>query len=275
MFLLKKIVTPFFLPVSVCVEVLLLGLILLWFTRLQKTGKVIVTIGFIILTGLSYGPVSEALLRPLEYKYPPLLNSDHLTEVKWVVVLGGGHVSNPKIPVTSRISSSALYRLVEGIRHYRQRPGRKLILTGGVIFDPVSHAEVLSEVAQAIGVNKQDIVLEQHSMDTKDEALYVKAPHEATLRDLANTLGRQLDPEAIFLSACWMLHLGDRSRALEALQGAVDGGFSVPATLTRERLFEPLRGEPEFTAILEQAEREREKALALFREAGGDRLLGL
>ena len=175
MFLLKKIVTPFFLPVSVCVEVLLLGLILLWFTRLQKTGKVIVTIGFIILTGLSYGPVSEALLRPLEYKYPPLLNSDHLTEVKWVVVLGGGHVSNPKIPVTSRISSSALYRLVEGIRHYRQRPGRKLILTGGVIFDPVSHAEVLSEVAQAIGVNKQDIVLEQHSMDTKDEALYVKA----------------------------------------------------------------------------------------------------
>ena len=84
MFLLKKIVTPFFLPVSVCIEVLLLGLILLWFTRFQKTGKIIVTIGFILLTGLSYGPVSEALLRPLEYKYPPLLNSDQLTQVKWV-----------------------------------------------------------------------------------------------------------------------------------------------------------------------------------------------
>ena len=175
MFLFKKIVTPFFLPVSVCIEVLLLGLILLWFTRLQKTGKVIVTIGFILLTGLSYGPVSEALLRPLESKYPPLLNSDQLTQVKWVVVLGNGHISNPQIPVTSRVLSSALYRLVEGIRLYRQRPGRRLILTGGVIFEPVSHAQVLAEMAQAIGVNKQDLVLEQHSMDTKDEAHFVKA----------------------------------------------------------------------------------------------------
>ena len=175
MFLLKKIVSPFFLPVSVCIEVLLLGLIFLWFTRLQKTGKVIVTIGLILLTGLSYGPVSMALLRPLEYKYPPLLNSDHLTQVKWVVVLGGGHISNPQIPVTSRISSSALYRLVEGIRLYRQRPGRKLILTGGVIFDPVSHAQVLADTAQAVGVDKQDLVLEQHSRDTKDEARFIKA----------------------------------------------------------------------------------------------------
>ena len=175
MFLLKKIVTPFFLPVSVCIEVLLLGLIFLWFTRLQKSGKVIVTIGLVLLTGLSYGPVSGALLRPLEYKYPPLLNSDHLAQVKWVVVLGGGHISNPQIPVTSRISSSALYRLVEGIRHYKQRPGRKLILTGGAIFDPVSHAQVLAEIAEAIGINKQDLILEQHSMDTKDEAHFVKA----------------------------------------------------------------------------------------------------
>jgi uncharacterized SAM-binding protein YcdF (DUF218 family) len=175
MFLLKKIVTPFFLPVSVCIEVLLLGIILLWFTRLQKTGKVIVTIGVILLTSMSYGPVSEALLGPLEYKYPPLLNSDHLTQVKWVVVLGNGHISNPKIPVTSRILSSALYRMVEGIRLYRQRPGRKLILTGGAIFDPVSHARVLADMAQAVGINKQDLVLEEHSMDTKDEAKFVKA----------------------------------------------------------------------------------------------------
>ena len=113
MFLLKKILTPFFLPVAFCIEILLLGTILLWFTRWQKTGKVIVAIGLIVLTGMSYGPISDALLRPLEYKYPPLLKSDHLTQVKWVVVLGAGHVSNPQIPLTSQISTSALFRLVE------------------------------------------------------------------------------------------------------------------------------------------------------------------
>lgn len=174
MFLLKKILTPFFLPVSVCIEILLLGTILLWFTRWQKTGKAVVTLGLIVLTGLSYGPISEALLRPLEYKYPPLLKSAHLTQVKWVVVLGGGHVSNPQIPVTSRVSSSALFRLVEGIRLYRERPGRKLILTGGAIFDPIPHARVLANLAQAIGVNERDLVLEDNSLDTKDEARFVR-----------------------------------------------------------------------------------------------------
>lgn len=174
MFLLKKILTPFFLPVSFCIEILILGIILLWFTRWQKTGKAIVTVGLIVFTGMSYGPISEALLRPLESKYPPLLESQHLTQVKWVVVLGGGHVSNPQIPVTSRISSSALFRLVEGIRLYRERPGRKLIVTGGVIFDPVPHARVLADIAQVIGVDKQDLVLEDNAMDTKDEARFIR-----------------------------------------------------------------------------------------------------
>jgi uncharacterized SAM-binding protein YcdF (DUF218 family) len=93
---------------------------------------------------------------------------------KWVVVLGGGHISNPRLPVTSQITNSALSRLVEGIRLYKERPGRKLILTGGVIFDPVPHARVLADIAQSIGVDKQDLVLEQSSMDTKDEAQFVK-----------------------------------------------------------------------------------------------------
>lgn len=69
MFLLKKIVAPLFFPVSLCLELLLLGLFLLWFTRKQKTGKIIVSIGVILLGTLSYGAVSDILLQPLEYKY--------------------------------------------------------------------------------------------------------------------------------------------------------------------------------------------------------------
>jgi len=174
MFLFKKILTPFFLPVSICIEILLLGIILLWFTRLQKTGKAIVTLGLVILTGLSYGPVVEALSRPLEYKYPPLLDSNHLTQVKWVVVLGGGHISDPQLPAVSQVSSPVLFRLVEGIRLYRERPDRKLILTGGVTFDPVPHSKVLADLAQSIGVDRQDLVLEQNAKDTKDEARFIK-----------------------------------------------------------------------------------------------------
>jgi hypothetical protein len=45
MLLLKKIVAPLFSPLPFCIEILLLGLIVLWFTRKQKTGKVVVSLG--------------------------------------------------------------------------------------------------------------------------------------------------------------------------------------------------------------------------------------
>lgn len=40
MYLLKKIIAPFFMPVSGLLFLALAGLFCLWFTRKQKTGKV-------------------------------------------------------------------------------------------------------------------------------------------------------------------------------------------------------------------------------------------
>jgi hypothetical protein len=45
--------------------------------------------------------------------------------------------------------------------------------------------------------------------------------------------------------------------------------------LTRSRQFDALRGHPAFQALLAEAEAGRERALAAFREAGGERLLGV
>ena len=91
MFLLKKIVAPLFFPVPLCLEILLLGLLLLWFTRKQKIGKIIVSLGVILFATLSYNAVSNVLLRPLEYKYDSLINLENVSDIKGVVVLGGGH----------------------------------------------------------------------------------------------------------------------------------------------------------------------------------------
>jgi len=38
---------------------------------------------------LSYDAVSNELMRPLEYKYPPLKDLAGISNVKWVVVLAG------------------------------------------------------------------------------------------------------------------------------------------------------------------------------------------
>lgn len=174
MFLFKKIVGPFFLPLSLCLEIFIVGLILLWFTKKKRAGKIFVSIGVALLILLSYGVLPNLLLRPLEYKYPPLLESKDIPNVKWIVVLGAGHTSDPQIPVTSQLSASSLFRLVEGIHFHKFLPGSKLIISGGVVFDPVPEAKVMADVALAIGINKQDLILESVSKDTEDEAILIQ-----------------------------------------------------------------------------------------------------
>jgi len=174
LFLFKKLLAPFFFPLPICIVILLLGLFLLWFTRRQKTGKIVVSLGVILLTILSYGTASNILLRSLEYKYPPLIGLEDVQDVKWVVVLGGGHTSDQRLPITSQLSDASIARLMEGIRLQRQLPGSKLLLSGGGVFDPIPTAIILADVAESIGVNGKDLVLESDSKDTKDETILVK-----------------------------------------------------------------------------------------------------
>lgn len=174
MFLLKKIIGATFLPLSLCSIILLVGLIILWFSRKQKLGKVVVSFGTISLMVLSFNITSNAILGPLEKQYPPILKTDKLSDVKWIVVLGGGHISDPNVPITSQIVGSTLVRLAEGIRLHRLIPGSKLVLSGGGGFDPVSNAKIMADMALALGLDRSDLVLEEESKDTRDEARLVK-----------------------------------------------------------------------------------------------------
>jgi uncharacterized SAM-binding protein YcdF (DUF218 family) len=177
MFVVKKIVALCFYPVSLCLGILILGLWCLWGTRRQRLGKGLVTLGTMFLLLMSLPFISSGLLTPLERRYPPLLNPETVswgqtdsTSPKWIVVLGGGHVSDPRLPANSQISAAALGRVVEGVRLYQAIPGSKLLLSGGAVFDPVPEAEVMAQVAGLLGVKPQDIRLEKDSRDTADEA---------------------------------------------------------------------------------------------------------
>jgi uncharacterized SAM-binding protein YcdF (DUF218 family) len=174
MFLFKKIISPLFLPVPLCLEVLAVGLILIWFTRKQKAGKLVVTLGTLMLLLLSNTSISDLLLRSLEYRYPPPAmtagSSLRATGVKYIVVLGGGYSDDPHIPLTSQLGEDTMVRVAEGIKLYREIPGCKLVFSAGSINQPVPESEVMSKVAQALGVGQQDVVLESESRDTEESA---------------------------------------------------------------------------------------------------------
>jgi uncharacterized SAM-binding protein YcdF (DUF218 family) len=175
MFLLKKIVSRFLFPVPLCLEVLLAGLLLLWFTRKQKTGKAVVTLAGVLLFLFGSQFFSGMLVTPLESRYPPLFITPGapaavgLREVKFIVVLGGGFSPDASLPVAIQLNDTSIARLVEGIRVSKQLNSCKLVLSGGPGPGGVSSAsQVMAQLAQDLGVGRQDMILETQSLDTDD-----------------------------------------------------------------------------------------------------------
>jgi uncharacterized SAM-binding protein YcdF (DUF218 family) len=159
------------------------GILVLWFTKKQKTGKLFVSFGTLLLFLFSYMPFSDVvLLKPLEQQFPSLLPESNQESTRlgnrdsgrWIIVLAGGHEADPSIPPTSQPAESSLARLVEGIRLYKAFPGSGLFLSGGFGFDPVLTGEIMSSAAQALGVDRRDLTIGTAVWDTREEALSIK-----------------------------------------------------------------------------------------------------
>ena len=73
MFVLKKIVTLLLMPMSLCLGVLGVGILLLWVRRRIGAAKIVLTLGLLVLTALSFSAVADQFIKPLELWYPPLL----------------------------------------------------------------------------------------------------------------------------------------------------------------------------------------------------------
>jgi hypothetical protein len=84
----------------------------------------------------------------------------------------------------------------------------------------------------------------------------------------------QDDPEAIFQEGWLLCDVGEYDVGLVELQRAVAKGYFVSPTLSNSRQFDALRGTPAFQMLLAEADAGRQRALAAFRDAGGERLLG-
>jgi uncharacterized SAM-binding protein YcdF (DUF218 family) len=167
MFLAKKIISLIFFPVPLSLEFLLVGLFLLWFTRHQRAGKVFTTWGALLLLGFSNIYSSNALLSPLEHRYPPLSvthNGPGAPAIDFIAVLGGFANDDPDVPITSHLGSHLLVRLIEGVSLHRELPGSKLILSGGH-----DSAEGMTKMAEALGVAPTDILRLGEPVDTEEE----------------------------------------------------------------------------------------------------------
>ena len=171
MFWFKKLISAWLLPLPIALVLLLIGLVLLGFSQ-RKTAAGCVLVAFLLVLVFSLNITANTLLRPLEYAYPVLRSPP--AGVHTIVVLGAKvqRVGSGDV----RLGSSALSRLVEGVRLYRQMQKKSplsstLIVSGAPVLNMPSSARAMAQWAEALGIPRQQIVLENHARDTGEEAL--------------------------------------------------------------------------------------------------------
>ena len=177
MFLLKKIVSPFFLPLSFSIVILIMSFIYLQFRQTQRRGRVFVFFGIALLLLSGYNFTANQVLHYLEDQYPPI-SLEHIRNtqppVKWIAVLGGGSLAAPNLPPTEQLCEASAARLIEAVRIHRLLPGSRLILSGGTVFNEGGDAQIMAKAAQFFDVKSRDIFIDSKSQDTEEQAVRIR-----------------------------------------------------------------------------------------------------
>ena len=83
------------------------------------------------------------------------------------------------------------------------------------------------------------------------------------------------DPEGLFYMTRLSAHVGDVAGALALFDRVVAGGFCCFPSFARDSWLDGLRGQAEFRRVLNLAETRHREAVVAFRDAGGERVLGV
>lgn len=168
---IEAIFNPFFIGVAffIC--------LLLWLC--MRGDNLMLRVGFFIVLGglllLSTVWFPRMMINKLGQQYEAVTNIN--PAVHWVVVFSGGQMVNVNVqaPANQLLNEVSIKRLVEGVRLYRYLPNAKLILSGGSAFgDPTSEASRLATVVSWFGISADDVLVENQSVNTADEAVAIK-----------------------------------------------------------------------------------------------------
>ena len=172
-----RFLVPFLTPFIAGLFCFIIAFVCLMLRR-YRPAQWLLALGLAIFLFFGYGLLTRNQLYVLERHYLPLdlqnISPAVRSRIRYVVVLGNAHVSDPGVPATGQISGSSMYRLIEGIRLQRQLAGSTLVISGGVNQDPRPNAMVVSRVAELLGVPRAAMFVENRPRDTFEEAQFLQ-----------------------------------------------------------------------------------------------------
>lgn len=136
-----------------------------------KVAKGLTIVGFLQLFLFTVTPLPVLMVRSLEQQYS-IYNPGHNSLP--VLVLGAGHVNDPKLPALQRLSIPLLDRVAEGVR-MQNKTGGKITFSGFSRFNKSPHAVAMSQAAVSLGVEPSDTIMLIKPSNTKEEAQAYKA----------------------------------------------------------------------------------------------------
>lgn len=169
MFAFKKLITPFLLPPGVFIAILMVsGIIFL--RKSRKAGVLCVVIGAAFWL-FSIAPVSDALMKGLEAGLTVPVNP----QGDVIVLLGGGAYDGVKdLTGIGAPSGDTLERIVTVVR-LQKRMHIPVIVSGGAVFPwRKAEAPVDRRFLMDLGVPGREIIVDDKSRDTFENARYVK-----------------------------------------------------------------------------------------------------
>src|SRR5947209_15763365 len=174
-FALSKILGFFAIPSNLVVSIGVLGLLLLP-TRFARAGRALAFASLIVLAILGLSPIGNALIIPLEERFPRWDATRGAPD--GIIVLGGAispDVSSARDEVALNEAAERLTVVAELARRY---PDARIVFSGGsgaLIYDEGAEAPLALRLLESLGIPRTRITLEDRSRNTVENAVLSKA----------------------------------------------------------------------------------------------------
>ena len=174
-FPLSKLLGFFAIPSNLVVSIGALGLLLLP-TRFARAGRALAFASLIVLAILGLSPVGNALIIPLEERFP---RWDATRAAPDGIIVLGGAISPDVSSARDEVAlNEAAERLTVAAELARRYPDARIVFSGGsgaLIYDEDAEAPLALRLLESLGIPRARITLEDRSRNTVENAVLSKA----------------------------------------------------------------------------------------------------
>jgi uncharacterized SAM-binding protein YcdF (DUF218 family) len=174
-FPLSKILGFFASPSNLVISIGLLGLLLLP-TRFARAGRALAFASLIVLAIFGLSPVGNALMIPLEDRFPRWDAARGAPD--GIIVLGGAISPDVSAARDEVALNEAAERLTVAADLARRYPAVRIVFSGGsgaLIYDEGAEAPFALRLLEDLGIPRARILLEDRSRNTVENAIFSKA----------------------------------------------------------------------------------------------------